>query len=164
VLKDGDLEVVAFAVDHGPVHPAIGYRITYKGRSVVISGDTKKSATVQRESQGVDLLLHEALSTPLMGILKDAATQANRPNLVQIFDDILNYHTSPEEAAEVARDAKVGYLLYNHIAPPLPLRGMADAFVGKADTIYTGPIRVGEDGDFISLPAGSKAIEHSKLF
>lgn len=164
VMKEGDLEVVAFAVDHGPVHPAIGYRISYKGRSVVISGDTKKSATVQREAQGVDLLLHEALSTPLMAILKDAATQANRSNLVKIFDDILNYHASPEEAAEVARDAKVGYLLYNHIAPPLPLRGMADAFVGKADTIYTGPIRVGEDGDFISLPAGSKAIEHRKLF
>ena len=70
----------------------------------------------------------------------------------------------PEEAAEIARDAKVGYLLYNHIAPPLPLRGMAEAFVGKADTVYTGPIRVGEDGDFISLPAGSKAIEHRKLF
>ena len=164
VLKDGDLEVIAFAVDHGPVHPAIGYRIQYKGRSVLISGDTKKSATVQREAQGVDLLLHEALSTPLMAILKDGATQANRGNLVKIFDDILNYHTSPEEAAEIARDAKVGYLLYNHIAPPLPLRGMADAFVGKADTVYTGPIRVGEDGDFISLPAGSKAIEHRKLF
>ena len=164
VLKDGDLEVIAFAVDHGPVHPAIGYRIQYKGRSVLISGDTKKSATVQREAQGVDLLLHEALSTPLMAILKDGATQANRGNLVKIFDDILNYHTSPEEAAEIARDAKVGYLLYNHIAPPLPLRGMAEAFVGKADTVYTGPIRVGEDGDFISLPAGSKAIEHRKLF
>lgn len=164
VLKEDDLEITTFSVDHGPVHPAVGYRINYKGRSVVISGDTKKSATVQREAQGVDLLLHEALSTPLMAILKDGATQAHRANLVKIFDDILNYHTSPEEAAEVARDAKVGYLMYNHIAPPLPLRGMAEAFVGKASTLYTGPIRVGEDGDFISLPAGSKAIEHSKLF
>jgi len=164
VLKDEDLEITAFAVDHGPVHPAMGYRVNYKGRSVVISGDTKKSATVQREAQGVDLLVHEALSTPLMAILKDGATQSNRLNLVKIFDDVLNYHTSPEEAAELARDANVGYLLYNHIAPPLPLPGMADAFVGKANTVYTGPIRVGEDGDFISLPAGSKVIDYRKLF
>ena len=35
VLKDADLEVVAFSVDHGPVHPAVGYRIRYKDRSVV---------------------------------------------------------------------------------------------------------------------------------
>lgn len=164
VLKDGDLEITAFAVDHGPVHPAVGYRINYKGRSVLISGDTKKSSTLQREAQGVDLLVHEAMSTPLMAILKDGAVKANRPNLVKIFDDVLNYHTSPEEAAEIARDAKVGYLLFHHIAPPLPLRGMPDAFIGKADTLYSGPIRVGEDGDFISLPAGSKAIEHRKLF
>ena len=29
----------------------------------------------------------------------------------------------PEQAAEIARDAKVRYLLLNHIAPPLPMPG-----------------------------------------
>ena len=37
VLKDADLEIVAFTVDHAPVRPAVGYRIRYKGRSVVLS-------------------------------------------------------------------------------------------------------------------------------
>ena len=164
VLKDADLEIIAFTVDHGPVHPAVGYRFAYKGRSMVISGDTKKSAAVQREAAGVDLLVHEALSGPLTALLKDGAVKAGRMNLAKIFDDIPNYHTSPEEAAETARDAKVGYLLLNHIAPPLPLPGLETAFLGDAPNIYSGPIRIGADGDFVSLPAGSKEIKISRRF
>lgn len=163
-LKDADLEITAFTVDHGPAHPAVGYRFAYKGRSLVISGDTKKSAAVQREAAGVDVLVHEALSTPMVGILKDGAVKAGRMNLAKIFDDILNYHASPEEAAETARDAKVGYLLLNHIVPPLPLPGMEKAFLGAAPEIYNGPIRIGVDGDFLSLPAGSREIKVSRRF
>jgi ribonuclease Z len=164
LLKETDLLVTAFTVDHGPVHPSVGYRFDYKGRSVVISGDTKKSAAVQREAAGVDLLVHEAMSTPLTRLLEDGATKAGRLNLAKIFKDVPNYHTSPEEAAETARDAKVGYLLLNHIAPPLPLPGLEKAFLGDAARIYSGPIRVGVDGDFISLPAGSSSINHSRRF
>ena len=164
VLKDADLEIAAFSVDHAPIHPAVGYRISYKGRSVVISGDTKKSAAVQREAQGVDLLVHEALSVPLMAVLEDGAGQAGRPKLKQLFNDILNYHATPEQAAETARDAKVGMLLLNHIVPALSLPGMEQVFVGTARSIFSGPVRVGIDGDFISLPAGSSKIDLARRF
>lgn len=164
LLKDGDLEIAAFSVDHAPVHPAVGYRIVYKGRSVVLSGDTRKSAVVQREAMGVDLLVHEALSTPLVALLGEAALKAQRPNLKKLFADIVDYHSSPEQAAETARDAKVAYLLLNHIAPPLPIPGLEKAFLGNAENIYPGPIRVGADGDFISLPAGSKQVGVSRRF
>ena len=158
VLKEGDLEITAFSVDHAPIHPSVGYRIQYKGRSVVLSGDTRKSAIVQREARGVDLLVHEALSEELMAVLERSAAAAGRPRLKKIFNDILNYHTTPEQAAEVARDAGVRFLLLNHIVPALPLPGMEAAFLGKAADIFDGPIRVGMDGDFVSLPAGSSDI------
>ncbi len=164
VVKDKDVEISAFLVDHAPVHPAVGYRITYKGRSVVISGDTRKSAAVQREASGVDLLVHEALSGPMIGILKDAAGQAGRANLQKILGDVVDYHSSPEQAAQTARDAKVGYLLLYHIAPPLRIPGMEKAFLGDAKAIYQGPVQVGKDGDFISLPAGSTEIKASRRF
>jgi ribonuclease Z len=164
VLKDADLEIVAFAVSHGPVHPAVGYRIAYKGRSVVLSGDTVKSAAVQREAEGVDVLVHEALSEPLVAVLEAAASEVGRPKLKKIFHDILNYHTTPEQAAETARDAHVKSLLFNHIVPGLALPGMEQAFVGRAADIYDGPIRVGLDGDFISLPAGSTRIDVRRRF
>ncbi len=164
VLKDPDLEIVAFAVDHAPVHPAVGYRIVYKGRSVVLSGDTRKAASVQREAAGVDLLVHEALSEPLMAILENGARQAGRANLQKVFADVVGYHTTPQQAAEVARDAKVGYLLLNHITPPLPIPGMESTFLGNAADIYRGSIRVGMDGDFVSLPAGSTQTRVSRRF
>ncbi len=164
LLKDGELEIAAFSVDHAPVHPAVGYRITYKGRSVVLSGDTKRSAAVQREAMGVDLLVHEALSAPLMAMLGETAAQAQRTNLKQLFADIVDYHSSPEQAAQTAAEAKVGYLLLNHIAPPLPIPGLEKAFLGDATQLYDGPIRVGSDGDFISLPAGSKQIKAGRRF
>ena len=158
LLKDADLEIAAFNVDHSPVHPAVGYSIRYKGRSVVLSGDTRKSAAVQSEASGADLLVHEALSAPMVAVLAQAAADAGRVKLKKLMNDIVDYHSSPEQAAETARDAKVAYLLLNHIVPPLPLPGMEKAFLGSASEIYKGPIQVGQDGDFISLPAQSSQV------
>ncbi len=158
LIKDADLEIAAFNVDHSPVHPAVGYSIRYKGRSVVLSGDTKKSAALQREAAGVDVLVHEALSAPMVALLAQAAADAGRVKLKKLMNDIVDYHSSPEQAAETARDAKVGYLLLNHIVPPLPMPGMEKAFLGATGEIYAGPMKVGRDGDFISLPAGSGSV------
>lgn len=164
LLKDADLEITAFNVDHAPVHPAVGYAIRYKGRSVVLSGDTKKSTAVQREAEGVDVLVHEALSAPMVGLLEQGAASAGRANVKKLMADIVDYHTSPEQAAETARDARVKFLLLNHIAPPLPLPGMEKAFLGTAPDIFSGPLRVGADGDFLSLPVGSTDIQVGRRF
>jgi ribonuclease Z len=159
LLNEPDLEIVAFGVNHEPAHPAAGYRIRYKDRTLVLSGDTVSWPAVEREARGVDLLVHEALSVPLVANLQRAATRAGRTNIARIFADIPGYHTTPEQAAGIARDAGVRFLLLNHIVPSLPLPGMEAAFLGTSSVIFKGPIRVGVDGDFISLPAGSKAIE-----
>lgn len=158
VVDEPDLQIVAFNVDHSPIHPAVGYRIRYKDRTLVISGDTKQSAAVEREAKGVDVLVHEALSMPLVQSMNRAANQAGRPNLAQIMTDIQNYHTSPEQAAETAQSAGAGYLLLTHIVPQLPLPGLQKVFLGDATERFDGPIKVGVDGDFISLPANSTEI------
>ncbi|MEK7346972.1 MAG: MBL fold metallo-hydrolase [Pseudomonadota bacterium] len=162
LLSEGDLEIVAFAVDHGPVHPSVGYRIRYKDRTLVLSGDTIASAAVARESKGVDLLLHEALSPQLLGMVEHGFAAAGRAPLAQIMHDVLNYHTTPEQAAEIAQAAGVKALVFNHIVPPLPLAGLEQAFAQGASQIYRGPLRVGADGDWFSLPAGSQTIEMGK--
>lgn len=162
LLAEADLEIVAFAVDHGPIHPAVGYRIRYKDRSVVISGDTRKSSAVAREAQDVDLLLHEALSPQLLAVLERGFSQAGRQALAKIMHDVLNYHTTPEEAAEIAQAAGVKALVLNHIVPPLPSSALDAVFLQRAGQIYTGPLRIGIDGDWISMPAGSKALEMSR--
>lgn len=164
VLDDKGLKITAFAVDHSPVDPAVGYRFDYQGRSVVISGDTKKTASVAAISQGVDLLIHEALQPKLVKVLEDAFAQRKLPNTAQIMRDILNYHTSPEEAAAQAAAAGAKELVFNHIVPPLPFRYAYPAFVGDAAQFFSGPMTVGEDGMLFSLPAGGTAITPSRLY
>ncbi|MGI9590743.1 MAG: MBL fold metallo-hydrolase [Myxococcota bacterium] len=163
LLEDGGLVITAFAVDHTPVHPAVGYRFDYGGRSVLVSGDTKKDANLQRFAEGVDLLVHEALAPQLVAVLTEGARRADRRRLVKITEDILDYHTSPVEAAEIARDAKVGHLLYTHIVPPLLLPPMEDLFVQGVDQTWDGPVTVGRDGTLATLPVGSDVIEVDQL-
>ena len=157
VYNQGDLVIEALVVDHDPVKPAVAYLFKYKDRSVLISGDTAKSANLEHYAQGVDLLVHEALAPNLVGIMHDTATDLGAEGIAKITHDILDYHASPVEAAEIARDAKVGHLLYYHIVPPLILPGSEAAWLEGVDEVYSD-YTLGEDGIEFSLPAGSTEI------
>jgi ribonuclease Z len=159
VYERGDLRVRALRVEHDPVDPAVGYRFDYRGRSLVISGDTAKSESVVAAARGADLLVHEALSPRLVGILHDAAVAAQRPGLAKITTDILDYHASPVEAAEVAEAAGARHLLYYHIVPPLLVPGAASVFLDGVADAFGGGVTLGRDGTRVSLPAGTDAIE-----
>ena len=51
VYDEDGVRVIAFTVDHGEaIKPAVGYRIEYKGRAVVISGDTRYNQNVIKYS------------------------------------------------------------------------------------------------------------------
>lgn len=161
VFQDKDLKVTAFPVEHAPVEPAVGYRFDYKGRSLVISGDTAVSPRLEAASKGVDLLVHEGLSPNLVAMQNAAAVKGGNRTIAAITHDILSYHAAPEEAAAIAQRAGVKQLLFTHVIPPLPLRALEGPFLGKSRKIYSGPIQVGRDGDTISLPVGSGDIRHS---
>lgn len=163
VLEKDGLKVTAIRADHGPVKPAVGYRFDYKGRSVVISGDTAKSASLTAAAKGADLLVHEALQPKLVKMMTASLDAKGMKNLAQITRDILNYHTTPEEAAEVAQAAGAKQLVLSHIVPSIPSKFFYPAFLGDATSRYSGPIVVGEDGMLFSLPAGKSDIVQSKL-
>ncbi|MGH6739401.1 MAG: MBL fold metallo-hydrolase, partial [Bradyrhizobium sp.] len=95
VLDNGGVRITAFRVNHGPVHPAFGYRIDYKGRSIVVSGDTAPGDDLVQDYKGADVLVHEGLSPEMVGIMHDALDAAGHPRQAKIFHDIPGYHTSP---------------------------------------------------------------------
>jgi ribonuclease Z len=155
--QDG-LTVEMLAVDHFPISPAVAYRFSYAGRSALISGDTSKSANIERFAEGIDLLVHEALSPTLLQAMSQGASNAGSTNMAQIFHDVLDYHASPIEAAETARDANVGHLLYYHVVPPLDQPGAEAAWLDGVDE-YFSEFTLGQDGTEVSLPANSSSIE-----
>jgi ribonuclease Z len=156
VLDDDGLKITAFSVTHAPVEPAVGYRIDYRGRSAVISGDTIKSDNLARYAQDVDLLVHEALAVHLVDVITAGARAADAGHMAQITLDIHDYHATPVQAAELAQAVRAKHLLYYHIVPALPLRRLEKLFVQGVAEVYDGPVTVGRDGTWIQLPeAGS---------
>lgn len=162
VFEANGLRVTAFAVDHEPVKPAVGYRFEYGGRSLLVSGDTAKSANLEAQARGVDLLVHEALAPQLVARMNAAATAAGRANLAKITSDIPDYHATPVEAAEIAAAAGAKHLLFYHVIPPLPLPGLDRIWLEGVSDAYAGGVTLGRDGTFVSLPAGSDRVEVSK--
>jgi len=162
VWEQGGLRVSAFAVEHEPVRPAVGYRFEYAGRALAISGDTKRSANLAAQARGVDLLVHEALAPQLVARMNAAATAAGRKNLAKITADIPDYHTTPVEAAELATETGAKHLLFTHVVPPLPLPGLDRVFLEGVSGAFAGGVTLGRDGTFVSLPSGSSAVEVSE--
>jgi ribonuclease Z len=140
--RDG-VRVTAFEVDHGAkIKPAYGYRIDYKGRSVLISGDTRFSENLIRNGMGVDLLVHEiAFAKPEV-----------RQNLVVQL--VLDHHTQPAEAAMVFNRTRPKLAVYTHFSlhPNVTLqRAQAispptiEEVVAETRKTYSGPLQAGED-------------------
>jgi ribonuclease Z len=157
VFQTGDLKVTAFLVDHRPVEPAFGYRFDYKGRSVVISGDTLPCESLRRHAEGIDLLLHDAMQPEMLRIISQAGITRSKV-IAKVTTDILSYHTFSEEAARIARDANVRQLVLFHIIPPTPMAFFNSAFLGDSRDYYDGPITVGVDGMLFSMPPNSTKI------
>ena len=164
IFAKNGLQVFAFRVEHAPADPAYGYLFVYKGRRIVVSGDTRPARSVERAAARADVLVHEALSPRLVGLQQAAAKRAGAKNLEHIFHDILSYHTSPEAAATIADRAHARMLLLTHIIPPLPYSILEGPFLGDARSRFHGNLVVGRDGDEVLLPVTSDAIEMGHRF
>src|SRR5690606_26014472 len=119
VVLDADgLRITMFRVDHEPVRPAVGYRFDWRGRSVVVSGDTRKSTSVVEHARGADLLVHEALAPQFTERAVAAARRLGMERLAKLASDIPGYHTTPREAGEIAQAAGAKHLVLSHLVPP----------------------------------------------
>jgi ribonuclease Z len=163
VLDSGGLRITAIRVHHDPAKPAYGYKFDYKGRSVVISGDTAPDENLAHAAQGADILVHEGLAPEMVGIMHDALLATGHPRQAKIMHDIPGYHTSPVDAARIANEAHARLLVFTHIIPMLPNALAERAFLRGVDDVRPNGVVLGHDGMVFKLPGGSDAIERSSL-
>ena len=136
------IKITAFDVAHLPLDPdteellglegaTFGYRVDYKGRSVIFSGDTRSlpGSKIIEMSKGVDVLIHET-QIPYPGESKEAKL-ANVSMIV---------HSTPAQVAHVFNEAKPRLGIYSHIIPPETTR---DELLSMTD--YDGRMEVAED-------------------
>ena len=155
VLAEDGLTITAFPVDHGPVAPAFGFRFDYRGRSVVISGDTVVTETLRVAATDADLLLQDGLSLPIISALAEAAEAAGADRFAKILNDIQSYHAHVSELGELAASAGVRQLALYHLLPTPRNLLMRQVFHRE---LPAGAV-LAQDGMIFELPSDSEAIE-----
>lgn len=163
VFEGDGLKITAFAVDHTPVTPAFGYRVDFNGRSVVISGDTKKSDNLVRHSKGADVLITEGIATNIVGVASEYARTHDMGRMAKLTSDVVNYHTSPKDAALEAKEAGVKMLVFTHIVPPLNNFIARRMFLDGVQDAWNGQVVVGKDGMQLTLPPNSTEINVDQI-
>jgi ribonuclease Z len=136
-LPDGQGGTVAIScdqTDHKPVEPSVGYRFDYNGAAVVTAGDTVPCPGLDSLCTGADAVVHTVIRKDII---------ANVP--MQRMKDTLDYHSSPEEAAQTAAKAGLSTLILTHYVPPIPLSGTEDDWRDLAAAHFDGTIEIGDD-------------------
>lgn len=132
IFEQDGVTVTAFFVDHGPVKPALGYRVDYGGHTVVLSGDTRFSENLIKHSQNVDLLIHETLDGDALRANPGARSREQ-------VESIIGHHTTPQEAGELFSRLKPKLAVYSHIL------GKEEELIARTRKTYSGPLEIGED-------------------
>ena len=129
----GAVRVTTAPTDHRPVEPSIAFRFDHDGAAVVVAGDTVPCAGLDEACTGAQALVHTV-------IRKDIIANVPVPRL----QDTLDYHSSPEEAAQTAARAGMDTLVLTHYVPPIPPGG-GDDWRQLAASHFGGRIEVGDD-------------------
>jgi ribonuclease Z len=133
VLDEAGVRVTAAPTDHAPVRPTVGYRIDEGDRSVVVAGDTVPCAGLDQLAEGADVLVHTV-------VRRDLIEAIGLPRLL----DVLDYHSSVEDAARTAARGGVGTLVLTHLVPA-PAPGTEHEWIELAAAHFDGTVVLAED-------------------
>jgi len=135
VFEDGAVRITAAPTDHAPVHPTVGYRVEDGDKTVVIAGDTVPCAGLDALCQGADVLVHTV-------VRRDIIEALGVPRLI----DVLDYHSTAQQAGETAARNGVGTLVLTHLVPaPQPNDEDEQPWLDQAAEQFSGPVIAARD-------------------
>ena len=139
VSDDGGVRIVAAPTDHSPVRPTVGYRIEADAKSVVIGGDTIPC-------EGLDRLCADA-DVYVQTVVRESVVRSIPAPRLQ---DVLDYHSSIEQAADTAQRAGVRKLVMTHPVPGVA-PGTEHEWVDEAKAVFGGEVFLANDLDSFDL-------------
>ncbi|MET4279514.1 MULTISPECIES: MBL fold metallo-hydrolase [unclassified Bradyrhizobium] len=131
--------------DHPPLPVALSYRFNTVDRSVVFSGDTRKTDALIDLAKGADVFVCEAQYLPGTRQVLDAGVKVGRfdkETADNLFTSISSHALTVEQAGEVAQAAGVNTLVLSHFVPgdgAVP----DQVFVDEARKAFSGEIIAG---------------------
>jgi ribonuclease Z len=129
----GTATVRVGATNHRPVEPTVAFRIDDDARSVVIGGDGVPCAGLDDLCAGADAYVQTVLRADLVRAIPNPRLQ-----------DILDYHSSVEDAARTATRAGVRTLVLTHYIPRIAA-GAEENWRALAAQHFGGRIVLGDD-------------------
>jgi ribonuclease Z len=133
VLDVGGVRVTVHRTDHRPVEPTVGYRFEHDGKVAALAGDTVPCPELDELCRDADLYVQTVIRADLVKAIPNARLQ-----------DIIDYHSTVEQAAETATRAGVRTLVLTHYVPPLQA-GAENEWQALAAAHFAGTIVVGDD-------------------
>jgi ribonuclease Z len=133
VVALGRATATVHPTDHRPVTPTVGYRIEHDGAVAAIAGDTVPCEGLDALCAGADLYVQTVIREDLVRAIPSPRLQ-----------DILDYHSTVEQAAQTAARAGVRTLVLTHYVPPMT-PGDEDAWRALAAAYFDGEIVLGDD-------------------
>jgi ribonuclease Z len=133
--------------------PAVGYRIEYSGKVVIISGDTIAVSALLEQSRGADLLVSEVMSADFIRQMEAANRENGFTARANTLHAILDYHMDVSDVGRLAEEAGVKRLALTHLIPPILDKNEVDfRFIKPIQKIYHGEVIGGNDGTKIVIP------------
>ena len=145
VVRPGDTftlasaTVIVGATDHKPVEPTVAFRIEAGGKSAVLGGDGVPCPGLLELCRGADAYVQTVIREDLVKLVPSPR-----------FNDILDYHSTVEQAAQTASTAGVGTLVLTHYVPALQ-PGQEGEWRDLAAAHFSGPIVLGDDLTAVDL-------------
>jgi ribonuclease Z len=138
-VKPGDMFDLAGATvrvgqtDHQPVEPTVSFRIEHAGKAVVLGGDGVPCDGLDETCRGADAYVQTVLREDIVKLVPNPR-----------FQEILDYHSSVQDAAKTATRAGVKTLVLTHYIPAIPA-GAEDEWRALAAEHFEGEIVLGDD-------------------
>jgi ribonuclease Z len=152
--KDG-VSVIAFLLEHGDTKPDYGYRISYKGHSVVITDDTAFHQNIIDNGKGSDIIIQSVA-------IASRALEKEDPKYVNHFYSFL---ANPEIVGKIFSEIKPNFAVLSHISlyskGGIP-RPTEQELSSRIAAIYPGPVVIGQDlMQFAIADDGVKTVPYS---
>jgi ribonuclease Z len=135
----GTARVRVAATDHRPVEPTVAFRIDDDDVSVVLGGDGVPCAGLDDLCRGATAYVQTVVRDDIVRMIPSARLQ-----------DVLDYHSTVEQAAQTAARAGVPTLVLTHYVPGLA-PGQEDEWRSLAAAHFDGEIVLGDDLTTVEL-------------
>jgi ribonuclease Z len=129
----GNVAVRVGATNHQPVEPTVAFRLEHDGTSVVLGGDGIPCAALDELCAGATAYVQTVLRDDIVKLFP-----------LPRFQDILDYHSTVEQAAQTATKAGVKTLILTHYVPGIG-PGQEDEWRAIAAAHFSGDIVLGDD-------------------